>query len=68
MKKSSKILKTAGIICLVFLASVGVGLGGAAPILPKNRDRLIDTTVKTELIEIAKNNSTAADAASEFKS
>jgi hypothetical protein len=30
---------------------VGIGLTGAAPIMPKNRDRLTDTKVKTELVE-----------------
>ena len=36
---------------LMVLASVGIGLTGAAPVLPKNRDRLTDNIVKTELIE-----------------
>ncbi len=52
MKKFKKILKILGIICLIFLASLGVGLGGAAPILPKNRTRFIDTTAKIELVEV----------------
>lgn len=51
MKKLKKILKLTGIICLIFLASVGMGLTGAAPVLPKNRERCIDNQVKTELVE-----------------
>lgn len=57
MKKFKKLIKIAGIICLIFLASMGVGLGGAAPILPKNRIRFIDTTAKTELVEAQKETS-----------
>jgi hypothetical protein len=54
MKKFKKLIKILSIICLIFLASMEVGLGGAAPILPKNRIRLIDTAVKTELVEAPK--------------
>jgi hypothetical protein len=51
MKRFKKIMKLAGFIVLMVLASVGIGLTGAAPIMPKNRDRLTDTKVKTELVE-----------------
>ncbi|QMU30735.1 hypothetical protein [Adhaeribacter radiodurans] len=58
MKKWQKALKLTGIICLIILASLGVGLGGA-PILPKNRARYMDTVVKTELAEVKKENSSS---------
>lgn len=51
MKRFKKILKLAGFILLMVLASVGIGLTGAAPIMPKNRHRLNDNLVKTELVE-----------------
>ncbi|PSR55070.1 hypothetical protein AHMF7605_16955 [Adhaeribacter arboris] len=67
MKKLSKIIKLAGIVCLIVLASMGVGLGGAAPILPKNRARFIETAVKTELIEVKKDNATLTESTAEIK-
>lgn len=67
MKKWKKALKLAGVICLIVLASLGVGLGGAAPILPKNRTRFIDTIVKTELVEVKKENSALTDFIAEIK-
>jgi len=67
MKKFSKIIKLTGILCLIVLASFGVGLGGTAPILPKNRARFIDTAVKIELVEVKKDNSTSTESTAEIK-
>ncbi len=67
MKKLSKIIKLAGILCLIVLASIGVGMGGAAPILPKNRARYIDTTAKIELVEVKKDNLFSTDSTTEIK-
>jgi len=37
MKKFKRILKLLGLICLIILASVGMGIGGAVPIPMVNK-------------------------------
>jgi len=37
MKKFKRILRLSGLICLIILASVGMGIGGAVPIPMANK-------------------------------
>ena len=48
-----------GLVLLMVLASVGIGITGAAPILPKNRESITDNIVKTELVETKEDETTA---------
>ena len=48
MQKLKKGLKLAGFICLIILASFGVGISGAAPVLPRNRNNnVIEITIES---------------------
>ena len=51
MKKIKRITRICGLVLLMLLASVGMGITGAAPVLPKNRERLADNKTQTELVE-----------------
>ena len=51
MKKAQKALKILGFLCLVLLASIGVGISPAAPDLPKSRKKNNTTQVVIELVE-----------------
>lgn len=46
-----KPLRLLGFVALMLLASVGIGLTGAAPMAFGNRQRFIDTKPKIELVE-----------------
>lgn len=48
---SRKALRLLGFVALMLLASVGIGLTGAAPMSFGNRERFIDTRPKIELME-----------------
>ncbi|MBT8196000.1 MAG: hypothetical protein KJO64_06210 [Bacteroidia bacterium] len=48
MQKFKRILRTTALICLMLLASVGIGLTGAAPVYPKDRDALSENKVEQE--------------------
>ena len=48
-------MRIVGFIFLMVLASVGVGLAGVGPILPKNRERMI-MKVKTEQVDKLREN------------
>ena len=67
MKRFMKILKLLGIICLIVLASVGIGLTGAAPVVPKNRERHLDTTVKSEQVDLKRSHASATEITDNFK-
>lgn len=48
MQKLKKGLKLTGLICLIILACFGVGISGAAPVLPRNRDnKVIEITIES---------------------
>lgn len=51
MKKWQRALRLVLLIFLIVLASVGIGLTGAAPVLPKNRKRKPQMETKNELVE-----------------
>ncbi|POY37546.1 hypothetical protein C3K47_07215 [Solitalea longa] len=50
MAKLKKLLKLCGLGALIILACFGVGITGAAPVLPKNRENSI-IEIKVELDE-----------------
>jgi len=51
MERFKKILKIAGTVILIFLASLGIGITGAAPININKRDSKPDNGTKIELVE-----------------
>jgi hypothetical protein len=60
MRNIKSIARFCGFILLMVLASIGIGLTGAAPVLPKNREIISETKPKTELIELREDKSGAA--------
>lgn len=54
MKKLKKILRILSLILFIVLASVGVGIGGAAPVLPKSKEKNAGDEVKIELLDVQK--------------
>lgn len=54
MNTFKKITRAFAITCIIILAVVGVGITGATPLFSRNRE--IDPTVKTELVETKKDN------------
>lgn len=54
MKKLKKILRILSLILFMVLASIGVGIGGAAPVLPKSKDRDAGNEVKIEMVDVQK--------------
>lgn len=50
MASTLKYLRVLGIILLIVLASVGIGITGAAPILPKNKG-ILDRLTHIEQVE-----------------
>jgi hypothetical protein len=56
MKELKKITRLTCFLLLMILASVGVALTGAAPVLPKNRERMISRE-KTEQVDTPKDES-----------
>ena len=51
MKNIKRVARICGLVLLMILASVGMGITGAAPALPKNRERSADNKMQTELVE-----------------
>ena len=51
MKKFKRVARICGLVLMMILALVGMGITGAAPVLPKNRERLGDNKMQTELVE-----------------
>lgn len=51
MEKIKKMIRMVIIICLIVLATIGVGLSGGAVTLPKERRRKTDQPDQTELVE-----------------
>lgn len=51
MNRFHQALRLLGFVVLMILASVGIGLTGAAPMSFGNRERFIDTKPKIELVE-----------------
>ncbi len=51
MEKMKKMIRIVIIICLIVLASVGIGLTGGAVTLPKESRRKTDQPDQTELVE-----------------
>ncbi|WP_259070773.1 hypothetical protein HDF24_23485 [Mucilaginibacter sp. X4EP1] len=56
MKQFKKVLRVAGMIMLITLASVGVGITGGIPV-PSNRRKDNSIEIKTELKETDENES-----------
>ncbi len=50
MKHLKKILRLSGLVMLIVLASVGIGITGAAPVLSKNKETF-PVEIKIELVE-----------------
>ncbi len=51
MEKIKKALRLLLIVLLIFLASLGIGLTGAPPTLPKSSPRRDQEKAKTELVD-----------------
>ena len=52
MERFKRILRMVALVCLMLLASVGIGLTGAAPVYSKDRNALSDTrTEQRQVIE-----------------
>ena len=52
MERFKRILRMVALVCLMLLASVGIGLTGAAPVYSKERNALSDTrTEQGQVIE-----------------
>ena len=50
MKRFKKILKLLGLVCLIVLASVGIGITGGIPI-PSSKKKENNIEIKIELVE-----------------
>ena len=53
MQKFRRLLRIVLIVVMILLASIGMGITGAAPVYSKNRDALSET--KTEQEQVAEN-------------
>jgi len=51
MEKVRRFLRILALVCLMLLASIGMGLTGAAPVYSKDRDALSEVKVEHELEE-----------------
>jgi len=49
MKSLKKILRIAGLICVIIIASTGVGLTGA--FLPTNREPYLNKEIRIEMVD-----------------
>lgn len=51
IKRIKKLLKLAGLVCLILLALCGIGINGAGPVFGTMRERYLENGIKTELVQ-----------------
>ncbi len=61
MQYVKKIVRLLGLACLLFLAGLGIGIGGAVPLPFTSRKKGMENPEKTELVEAPQSKRKASD-------